>query len=170
MRSPLNHFLGAFLPLTVYTLVRYRRPPTGTAILVLLFATQLPDLVDKPLAWTFGILPSGRMLAHSLVLAVPIVTALVYVAHRQGYGALGSVFAFGYLSHLVADFYPALFLGRDYYFFPNMFWPLMAANPDSEPSFAANLPEIGIPLLVSAGFLALVFVYALVDRYRRRDE
>lgn len=167
MRNPLNHFLVAFLPLTVYTLIRYRRPPTGVAILVLLFATQLPDLIDKPLAWTFGILPSGRMLAHSLVLAVPIVITLVSVTHRRGYGALGNVFAVGYLSHLVGDFYPALFLGRDYYFFPNMFWPLLAANPDPEPSFAANLPAIGIPLLVSVGFLVFVFVYTLTDSYRR---
>lgn len=167
--NPLNHFLVAFLPLAVYTFVRYRRLPTGAAILVLFFATQLPDLIDKPLAWTFGIFPSGRMLAHSLVLAIPIVTALVYVTHRWGYGALGTMFAVGYFSHLATDFYPALFLGRDYYYFPNMFWPLLAANPDHEPSFAANLPDIGIPLLVSAGFVALVFVYAFIDCYRRID-
>lgn len=164
---PPEHFLVAFLPVTVYTLVRYRRPPTGVAILVLLFATQLPDLVDKPLAWTFGVIPSGRMLAHSLVIAVPVVIAVVYVAHRRGYGALGNTFAVGYFAHLAGDFYPVLSLGRDYYFFPNLFWPLMAANPDEAPSFAANMPDPGLELIVSAGVIALVCAYALADSYRR---
>lgn len=166
--DPVSHFLVPLLLLTAYTAARDGRLPRGGTILALLFATQLPDLVDKPLAWTFGVLPSGRMLAHSLVVAVPAVVTLVYVAHRRGYGALGTVFAFGYFSHLVGDYYPVLYLGRDYYFFPNMFWPLMAPNPDPvEPSFAANVPDPGFMTIVLTVFVVLVSLYALVDSYRR---
>jgi hypothetical protein len=165
--DPVGHFLIAFLPLIVYTFARYRQPPTGIVILVLLFATQLPDLIDKPLAWTFGILPSGRMVAHSLVIAVPFVVAVVFLARQRGYGDLGIVFAVGYLSHLAADFYPVIFLGRDYYFFPNTFWPLLTANPDSEPSFAAHLPDMGLATIITVGFVVLICLYALVDSYRR---
>lgn len=43
----------------------------------------------------------------------------------------------------------------------------MAANPDEAPSFAANLPDPGLELLVSAGVIALVCVYAFADSYRR---
>lgn len=107
------------------------------------------------------------MLAHSLVVAVPIVTGIAYVAYRRGYGVPGIVFAFGYVSHLVGDHYPVLSLGRDYYFFPNMFWPLMSANPDLEPSFAANMPDPGLAMIASVGGIALVCLYALVDSYRR---
>lgn len=165
--NPLAHFLVAFLPLAAYCFARYGRLPRGGLVLLLLFATLLPDLIDKPLAWAFGVIPSGRMLAHSLVIAVPIVTAIAYVAYRRGYGVLGIVFAFGYFSHLVGDHYSVLYLGRDYYFFPNMFWPLMSANPDHEPSFAAHMPEPGLAMIVSIGVIALVCLYALVDSYRR---
>lgn len=166
---PVSHFLVPLLLLTAYTVARVGRLPRGGTVLVLLFATQLPDLIDKPLAWTFGILPSGRMLAHSLVVAVPAVVVLAYVAHRRGYGAENTVFAFGYFSHLVGDHYPVLYLGRDYYFFPNMFWPLMAPNPDLEPSFAANAPDLGLMMIVLAGVVVFVCLYALVDSYRRID-
>jgi hypothetical protein len=165
--DPAGHFLIVFLPWVIYNVARYQQPPSGIAILVLLFATQLPDLIDKPLAWTFGILPSGRMVAHSLVIAIPFVVAVVLLARQRGYGDLGIVFAVGYLSHLAADFYPVMFLGRDYYFFPNMFWPLMTANPDHEPSFAAHLPDMGLATIVTVGFVVLIGLYALVDSYRR---
>lgn len=64
------------------------------------------------------------------------------------------MFAFGYLSHLTSDVYPVLYLGREYYFFPNLFWPLMDANPDLESSFAANMPYSGLKMIVSAAVIA----------------
>lgn len=167
--DPVSHFLVALVPLAIYCLVRYGRLPSSDAILVLLFGTQLPDLVDKPLAWTFGVLPSGRMLAHSLVVAVPFVIAVLLVAHRRGYGRLGNVFAFGYLSHLAADFYPILFLGTDYYFYPNLFWPLMSANPDHVTSFAAHVPEPGIATIGTIGIVGAIVAYALFDSYQTRQ-
>jgi len=127
---PLEHFLFAALPLTAYAVVRYRRPPRGHTLLFVLGATQLPDLIDKPLAWTFGVLPSGRMFAHSLVISLPVLFLGCVLAARRGWGRPAAVFSLAYLSHIVGDFYSILWQGTEYYFFPNLFWPLLAANPD----------------------------------------
>ena len=42
-------------------------------------------------------------------------------------------------------------------------------GPDHEPSFAANMPDIGITMLVSAGFIGIVRPYVLADSYRRTN-
>jgi len=153
---PVEHFAVVSLPLVVYSLVRYRRLPTGYSVLVVLIATQLPDVIDKPLAWTFGILPSGRMFAHSLVISLPVLTIGVYIATRRGFGRPALLFSVSYLSHIAGDFYPILWQGSDYYFFPNLFWPLLAANPDHNASFVA-------PLSLSAIALAFVAIYVIID-------
>lgn len=167
---PAEHFLFALTPLTVYTLARWRRLPSGPMVLLLLVATQLPDVIDKPLAWTLAILPSGRMLAHSVVVSLPILSVLVLLAARRGYGQGAVVFSAGYLSHIVSDFYPILRYGTDYYFFPNLFWPLMTANPDRTASFAAHSPDSLLSLLVPFIVFGLAGSYCLVSVYRRHEQ
>ncbi|MDT3435489.1 hypothetical protein KZ498_11520 [Haloarcula sp. 1CSR25-25] len=138
-------------------------------VLLLLVATQLPDVIDKPLAWTFAILPSGRMLAHSLVVSLPILTEVVLLAAHRGFGRYAVVFSAGYLSHIAGDFYPILRLGTDYYFFPNLFWPLLAANPDRAPSFAAHSPDNLLSLFVPLVVFGLAVSYSVVAVYRRHE-
>ena len=160
---PLGHFMLAALPLLAYAGIRYRRLPRGHTLLLVLLATQLPDLIDKPLAWTFGVIPSGRMLAHSLVIAVPLLTLGCVLAVRRGFGRAGGLFAMAYLSHLVGDFYQIFWQGSEYYFFPNLFWPLLAANPDHRPSFAAHAPPTLGELLLPLGLFTLVVGYIILD-------
>jgi hypothetical protein len=165
---PLQHFVIAALPVTAYSLVRYRRLPTGYTLLILLVATQLPDIIDKPLAWTFAVLPSGRMLAHSIVISGPFLSTVCLVGiFLQRFEPAG-LFALAYLSHLAGDFYSILWLGRSYYYFPNLFWPALSANPDPNPSFAAHSP----PSLVSVGVTLIGFGlatgYVTFDIYNRR--
>jgi len=138
-------------------------------VLLLLVATQLPDLIDKPLAWTFALLPSGRMLAHSLVVCLPTLSILVLLAGRKGYGGYAVVFSAGYLSHIVGDFYPISWLGTDYYFFPNLFWPLLPANPDRTPSFAAHSPDNLLSLLLPFVIFGLAVSYSVVAMYRSNE-
>ncbi|MDS0221654.1 metal-dependent hydrolase [Haloarcula sp. S1AR25-5A] len=166
---PEGHFLLAAVPLTAYTVARWRRLPSGPMVLLLLVATQLPDIIDKPLAWTFAILPSGRMLAHSLVVCLPLLSVLVLLAARRGYGQQAVVFSAAYLSHIAGDFYPVLRLGTEYYFFPNLFWPLLPANPDREASFAAHAPDSLFSLLVPLVVLGLAASYSVIAVYRRRE-
>lgn len=164
---PHGHLLLAALPLLAYTAVRYRRLPQGYTLLLVFLATQLPDLIDKPLAWTFGVLPSGRMFAHSLVIALPVLSLGCFLAARRGWGRLAAVFSLAYLSHIAGDFYQVLLKGTDYYFFSNLFWPLLAANPDRQPSFAAHAPPNLASLLVPLSVFLIVFGYIALDLVRR---
>jgi len=170
---PVEHFAVAVIPVLVYTVVRHRRLPSGPGLLLVLLASQLPDIIDKPLAWTFGIIPSGRMLAHSVVIAVPLLVVGSIIAARKGAGRHAVLFSFVYLSHLAGDFYQLLWKGRDAYFFPNLFWPLMEANPDLNPSFAANAPPNDTFILVSLVVFPLVVLYGIVHvvlSRRRTDD
>jgi hypothetical protein len=79
------------------------RPLTSETFLVLAVATQFPDLVDKPLAWAVGVLPSGTTLAHSIFFAIPLCLAVIALTRYYRRGRLGVVFAVGYLLHLPGD-------------------------------------------------------------------
>ncbi|WP_160133570.1 metal-dependent hydrolase [Halococcus salsus] len=101
-----------------------RRRPDGSSLALVALGTQLPDLVDKPLAWTFGVLPSGRSLAHSAFTATFASTVVWDFCRRRGRSELGVAFAVGYASHLVADSYRALLSGR-YAALSSLGWPLL---------------------------------------------
>ena len=73
---PWGHAAAGYLLYTLWARRRFHRPPAGAATLALAVGTQFPDLVDKPLAWTFGISPSGRAGAHSLLIAIPLLLML----------------------------------------------------------------------------------------------
>mgnify|MGYP006280848523 FL=1 len=165
--DPLSHFYAAFVPALAYWLVRYRRFPEGTTILLLFVATQFPDLVDKPLAWGLGVVPSGRMIAHSVVVAVPIWLLVLVYARRSGRQREGVVVVFGYASHLAGDFYPILSLGTDYYFFPNLFWPLLEPSPDLQTSFAPYVEGVGAVTVLGVAVTLFVVGYPLIRQYRR---
>lgn len=105
-----------------------RGPPGGGPVLALGVATQLPDLVDKPLAWSLGVLPSGTSLAHSVLVAVPGAVVAVLVARRAGAPAYGAAVAVGWLSHLVGDVvYPVLLGGSPAV--AAVLWPVVPAPP-----------------------------------------
>ncbi len=76
---------------------------TGTPVLVLALGTQFPDLIDKTFAWYLPLLPTGRTLAHSLLIAVPVVVLVHWWTRRRTRAALGTAFGLGYGSHLVGD-------------------------------------------------------------------
>lgn len=85
------------------------RPPSDGAVLVLILGTQFPDIVDKPLAWGVGLLPSGQSLAHSLLFALPALAAVALAATAARRGHLAVAFAVGYFSHLFGDvLYPVV--------------------------------------------------------------
>lgn len=166
--DPFSHVLVPVGLLGAYTVFRTGDLPDGEIVLLAAFAALLPDLVDKPLAWTFGLTPSGRFVAHSAVVALPLAAVGTVVAVEYGYGRYGYVFALGYLSHVALDYAPVLWLGAEYNYFPNLFWPLLPANPDLETTYASRLSEPGPVTLVALGGVVAVLGYALLDGYRRR--
>jgi hypothetical protein len=73
---PWEHVVVGYLAYSAVSHAVAGRAPSGRAAIAVAFAALLPDLVDKPLAWGLGVLPSGRSFAHSLVVAVPTVLGI----------------------------------------------------------------------------------------------
>ena len=158
---PWGHAALGYLLYTVYTRSGYDRPPRAIAIAWLAVGTQFPDLVDKPLAWTFGILPAGRTLAHTLLVAVPVVLVAYWVAQRRDRGEWGAAFGIGYCSHLLGDVLPLVLWG-DLAEWTFLLWPLLPL-PDFEgsSSIVAHFATLELTgpvafelLLVGAAFVA----------------
>ena len=123
---PWEHLAVGYLCYSLYAHVRFRRAPRSLPAVAVAVGTQFPDLVDKPLAWSFEVLPSGHSLAHSALVAVPVALLAVFVGRRASRerGAVGTAFAVGYLSHLPGDALYPLVLGHP----PNidfLLWPLV---------------------------------------------
>ena len=125
---PWGHLVVGYLLYTAYTHVRWRDAPNGPATILLALGTQFPDLVDKPLAWTFHVLPSGRSFAHSLFAAAAATLLVRRWAERSGRPSLGVAFGLGYASHLAADAIAPV-LNGDYAKLTYFGWPLLPA-PD----------------------------------------
>lgn len=122
---PWGHLGVAYLLYSVYTRGRFRRPPRPEPAVAVVFGSQLADLVDKPLAWWFGILPSGRTLAHSLVFAAGVIAIAYTIGFALGRVETATAFGIAHLSHLVADLPPRLFIG-----YPHgsefLLWPFLS--------------------------------------------
>ncbi|MFC6731904.1 MULTISPECIES: metal-dependent hydrolase [unclassified Haladaptatus] len=124
---PWEHLAVGYLVYSLSVHVTRRRKPSALAALAVGFGSLFPDLVDKPLGWTFAILSSGTSLAHSVLVAVPLVVIVWAIAAARGRGDVGAGFGVGYLLHLPADaFYPLVF-GRPPKF-SSFFWPLIQVD------------------------------------------
>ena len=136
---PWGHLAVGYLAYSIYVHARYREPPRDPAgALFLALGTQFPDLVDKPLGWAFGVLPSGTSLAHSLLVAPAVVALFWLLARGFGRSTVGNAFGIGYLSHLPGDaLYPIMY-GRSVAIEPFL-WPLVVSEPSRMPGFLSNL-------------------------------
>jgi len=125
---PWEHIAFAYVLVSGVTRVLWGRPPSDRAVVALVVAALLPDLVDKPLAWGFDVLPSGRSLAHSLVVAVPAAVVALGVGIQRNDVATAVAFGTAYFSHLAGDvLYPLVTDGALRVTF--LLWPLVPADP-----------------------------------------
>ena len=95
---PWGHAALGYLFYTAYARLRYRHPPVGLSVYALGLGTQFPDLIDKPLAWHFAVLPSGRSLAHSLFTLGVVVGVLWYAFDTPEWRRLTAAFGVGWVS------------------------------------------------------------------------
>lgn len=146
---------------------RSRRAPEGPSVVVLVVATQLPDLIDKPLAWSLGILSHGRSLGHSLLVVSLLILCIFAVAKRTDSKPLGNAFAFGYLSHLLGDaLYPILNGEWDSLSF--LLWPILTmeeyeTNPSIFSHFLTLNPTPSVLFEIGL-FLTAILVWQLQHR------
>jgi len=115
-------------------------PPTAAETAVVVFASVLPDLIDKPLAWQFELFASGYGISHSILIAVPVCTAALLVASRRGVGRRGVAFGFGYLLHLFGDVFPR-FLSDGSLPLHRVLWPLRREGSGYEKGFRGEFRE-----------------------------
>jgi len=173
---PWEHLAVGYLGYSLAVRLAGRGVPRPWPVVALAVGTQFPDLVDKPLAWTLGVLPSGHSLAHSLFAALPLAALAVTVGVAVGKQRVGAAFAFGYLTHLPGDaFYPLLVGGPPNYDF--LFWPVVAvSSPETSVGFAAMVRtlfaryverlasgEVSPYLAVELGLLASVVALWVAD-------
>lgn len=133
---PWEHLAFGYVLWAVSVHLRRRgvRPDEALAVAI---GTQLPDLVDKPLAWTFDVLPSGVSLAHSLTLALPAAAAALLLGRRTGRTGAGAAFAVAYASHLLGDALYPLVWGEGFSL-SYLFWPLVPAGSPTTQGFLSN--------------------------------
>lgn len=170
---PWEHLAFGYL---LYSLARRAGdgPPDDAAVVALAFGTQFPDVVDKPLTWTFGVLPGGTF-AHTVFVAGPVVAGVLVWQRRGAHGRVGTGFSAGYLSHLAGDaVYPLAFgdlpeAGR-------FLWPLVPSRPSPRPGLLDNLayylsgllrqltsPEGAVLAAFEVGLLATALALWAVD-------
>lgn len=132
---PWEHALFAYIFYSLSCRFTVREPPSGRATLVLVFASTLPDLIDKPLAWQYGIFAGGYGVTHSMFIAIPVSVSVYAIARRWSFSQMGVAFAIGYLLHLLGDVLPVS-IHRRHLYIQHILWPIGDHVPsDSHGSF-----------------------------------
>lgn len=124
---PWEHILFAYLCYSIYYRVRTRGAPAGPPTIGLVIGSLLPDVIDKPLFWEFGITSSGYTIGHSIFFAIPLCLFILGIAFRMNRPQIGIGFAFGYLLHLVGDVIP-ISIQRGELYYQHLLWPLVRSD------------------------------------------
>ena len=125
---PWEHVLVAYVVLSAVERGRFHRRPGDWPVVALVAGSLFPDVVDKPLAWEFGLVTSGYTVAHSVFVAVPAAALVYWGARRRGTGRSGGGFVVGYLLHLAGDVVPASVSRRRLHLDP-VLWPVGSHEP-----------------------------------------
>ncbi|MUW14678.1 hydrolase [Halorubrum sp. CBA1125] len=134
---PWGHLAVGYVAFSAFVRLGLRSRPSGRAVVVLAVATQLPDLVDKPLAWQFGVLSNGIGVAHSLLVGVPAALALGVALGFRGHPQLGAGVVIGYGSHVLGDLLFAALFSRPP-ILPAFLWPVYRTPVAAAPGLGAK--------------------------------
>jgi len=163
---PLGHAAVAYLGYAGLRHARGTAAPELGVVVALLVGSQLPDLIDKPLSWGLGVLPTGRSLAHSFVVLLPLLAVGLLLAIRWNRAEYGIAVGVGAVLHVLADSLPSLWTDEGVAF---LLWPLLAVEPyeSGAPTVGGLLADsLGSPyLLVEFGLAALAVVIWRHDGY-----
>lgn len=156
---PMGHVAIAYLSYVGSTRLRAVGRPAAGPILLVCFGALVPDLVDKPLGWYTGVLPTGRSLTHSLLVLVALALVVYLLLRGRDRGEYGLAFGVGAISHPLADALPVLWSPDATASF--LLWPFLTVEPYegavpnpfdmllatlSEPYFLAEFVLFGLAL------------------------
>ncbi|KAB1187535.1 MULTISPECIES: metal-dependent hydrolase [Haloferax] len=170
---PIGHLALGYLSVALVWRLRGRALPTGWMLAAALLGSQLPDIIDKPLAY-YGVLVSGRSLGHSLLVMLPVLAVVSFVGWREGYGEYAVAFTVGTLSHYIGDTYRLLLAG-DWDVLTFLLWPAFPATvypADDVPPWIRVVNSVGDPQFNVQYVLAVVafgiWAYNRISRRQRR--
>lgn len=135
---PWEHVIFGYLLYTVYTHVVHRESPKAVPTAVMAVAAVFPDLIDKPLAWEFGVFSTGYALGHSVFFVIPLTIVVWVFTHDTARSSIGTGFIIGYLSHLLGDVVPVN-LRRGEIVIDHLFWPFMIERSIDHGSLGAGI-------------------------------
>lgn len=164
---PWGHAAIGYLAYTLYVASRRRRTPTTAEAFVVLLGTQLPDAIDKPLAWTFDILPSGRSLGHSLLTATILIGVAAVLLRPLNRVDLTVPFGVGYVVGILTDL-PVSILWGEFSRATFVLWPLLPSPEyETEPTFSAHFSAIEPTSAFLVQIVLFVFATTLLVLSRR---
>lgn len=130
---PWEHLAVGYLCYSLWVHGRQGAGPTGPTALAVGVASLLPDLVDKPLGWWLGVLPSVG-LGHSLLFAATV-TLLAWLLAG---GRMAMPVAVGFLTHAAGDVVYPVVLGRGLKF-GFLLWPLTGGSASGSPGLFSQV-------------------------------
>lgn len=148
---PWEHAIVGYLAYSICCRIAFGRSPGGLEAFAVVLASILPDLIDKPLAWEFGVIESGYAIGHSILFAVPLAIAAGLLARAAGRPGTGVAFGIGYLLHLPADvlYHYAV---RGIVQWEVLLWPVRTVPPEGQ----YGLVGYSTDLLVAYGYRMVV--------------
>ncbi|AGB32079.1 hypothetical protein C488_07902 [Natrinema pellirubrum DSM 15624] len=127
---PWEHAIIGYLSYSLVCHLVFRTSPGGPDAFAVVFASVLPDLIDKPLAWEFGVFEAGYAIGHSLFFAVPLSILVGTIARRVGHPRIAFAFPIGYFLHLPGDILYS-YASEGVVYVEIVLWPIAVVPGDS---------------------------------------
>jgi hypothetical protein len=134
---PWEHVAVGYLLYSAYVHTRHGSAPTTWPALAVAVGALFPDIVDKPLAWTFAVFPSGVSVAHSVFTVAALSVIVLSVSGRLGHRAVGTAFCLSYAAHIPADALYQLVVGNPLRL-EAYAWPLVVIQGGGQGGFLDN--------------------------------
>ncbi|MDS0282648.1 metal-dependent hydrolase [Haloarcula onubensis] len=134
---PWEHVAVGYLLYSGYVHLRHGESPGPLAAVAVAVGALFPDLVDKPLAWTVAVFPSGVSVAHSVFTVATLCAVVLLLTGWLGRLAAGTAFCVAYAAHVPADALYQLVVGNPLR--PEAYvWPLVVIESGGHGGFLDN--------------------------------
>lgn len=135
---PWDHVALGYLLFASIRYVRGWPKPTAGVTAVVVIGSQLPDLIDKSLAWSLEVFSTGIAFGHSLWFLGMLAVLTGAAGVRYGRRSLPAALTIGVCSHLIGDVVFAVAVGSAMTY-ELVLWPIVTASPDPQVGMIASI-------------------------------